>query len=129
MKKDMKKVLAYSAMDEMQRRLKAYQSKPDANEAYISKSKGYLQAITDYILNLETEIVDLKFNQDIFVIVDNTNAHARLRTAQKRIAELETMLEAKGVDIHTQRHMLPDMPEMKRMNSINQAKQLWPELY
>ncbi len=129
MDKNTKKVLCFSALDQMQRRLKTYEMKGNPNHEYLQKSYGYLKAITDYINDIETEIVDLKFNQDILVISDNTNANSRLRLANKRIKDLEAMIESVGIDIQTQRFMMPDLPEMKRQNSINQAKAKWPELY
>jgi metal-responsive CopG/Arc/MetJ family transcriptional regulator len=129
MDKNTAKIMCYTALDDIEKAIRYYQSTPNAKNEVTQKRKGYLEAITRYINTLETDLVDAKFNTDIFVMSDNTNAFARLQAAQRRIAELETMLEAVGVDIHTQKHMKPDMPEMKRMNSINRAKELWPELY
>lgn len=124
-----KKIMCYKALDEMNRRLNAYKSKPNPNLEYLTKSYGYLQSIKNYISSLEDEIVDAKFNADVFVVNDDHNTKAQLREAKKRNGELLAMLDAVGVDPTTQRHMMPDMPEMKRQRNINKAKQTWPELY
>jgi predicted Zn-dependent protease len=129
MNKNTQKIMCYNALEDMESAIRYYASTPNAKDQVIQKRKGYVEAITRYINTLETDLVDAKFNADIFVVADNTNANANLRQAKKRINELEAMLQAVGVDIHTQRYMLPDIPEMKRVNSINRAMNTWPELY
>ncbi len=129
MDKKTAKIMAYKAMDDIERAINYYKSTPNAKKEVIDKRYGYLHAMQRYISQLEGEIVDAKFNADVVVVNDNTNANARLRAAEKRIKELETILDAVGVDASIRTHMRPDLSEMKRINSINRAKETWPELY
>lgn len=136
MSENVHKLGCFSALAAMQNRLKAYESKPNADLQYLQKSKMYLQNIENYIEYLENDIVTRKFNADIVIPIDPTGAEqeaaalsAQLNMAQKRIRSLETILETLGVSSHEQRGYIAQERELLRHNSINRAMVTWPELY
>lgn len=129
MNQQLTRKFAYIALDEMRNKLTSYAKKPDANLVYLEKNKSYLDAIEKYIKELEQQTTDLKFNREFLIVTEEGNNGERLRDALNKIKRLENILEMKGINTIDQAFLMRDDKEIRRYNSISQAKQTWNELY
>lgn len=132
MKKTLIKDQAYEALREMTRKLKTYAEKPDANQAYLNKNYYYLNAIEQYFTLLETEIHDTKFNAEFLIVTDQSDG-MRVKELESKLREYQRLFKRYGIDETDQAFMLHSNSERnsetRRYNSIEMAKEKWPELF
>jgi hypothetical protein len=129
MNQQVRQQMYLASISEMRKKLKAYESKPDANEAYIEKNKAYINAIADYVTELENQIRDSRFNAEFLILTEEGNSGARLKDANKRIQQLEAIIEMKGIKSSELPFLLQDSKEIIRANSISRAMADFPNLY
>jgi nitrate reductase NapAB chaperone NapD len=129
MTESLQKQFAYKAISEMRDKLKAYAKKPHANSFYLEKNKSYLESIENYIKSLEVKVHDAQFNAEFIIVTEEGNSGARLKDANKRIQQLEAIIEMKGIKPSELPFLLQDSKEILRANSISRAMADFPNLY
>jgi len=130
---DLIRVQAYESLKEMNRKMKSYAEKPDANQAYLNKNKFYISALEKYIDLMEREVQNTKFNSDFLIVTESGNQGSVIQELENKVKDYQQILKRYGIDETDQAFMLHSNSERnsetRRFNSIERAKETWPELY
>jgi hypothetical protein len=128
------------AVTEMEERLRAYASKPEANQKYVVAQQAKLNALVEYFNASQEAMRLMERDQPVFVTQwhvdaaqmsgDMATLRAENRRLKRDLQQWETVAQAYGWDTDLLRYLSPaEFRELQRQGSIANARQTWPELY